>query len=357
MTGSDKTEKPTPRRRQDARKKGQVAKSMEINTAVVLLAGLGVLAALGPKMLSELENLLVEGLQRAGDPTLTESEEGLIKLAASGAKSFAWVVGPIAAVAMIAGVVASVAQVRLKFTPHVLKPSLKKLSPLQGMKKVFGPQAVFEGLKATAKTGIVAAVAFMAVWPKLPELAALVGLPPAAILGLLGSLVLSVGFKAGGALAVIAAVDWAWQRRRHEKSLKMTKEELRREAKQSEVPPEVRRAIKQRQFEMARRRMLADVPTADVVVTNPTHYAIALRYDGDRPAPEIVARGMDLVARAIREIAEEHGVPIVSNPPLARALYKDVELGTEIPERFFQAVAEVLAFVYRTSGRRRRRRA
>ncbi len=355
MSGGDKTEKPTPRRRSDARKKGQVAKSMEINTAVVLLASLAVLSLFGPRMLSELEEMLAEGLTRAGDPSQAAGGDSLMQLFSWGARSFATIGAPVMLVALVAGVLASVSQVRLKFTPHVLKPSLKKLNPLQGMKRIFGPQAVFEGLKATVKTGIVALVAFLAVWPKLPELAALVGLPPAAILGLLGSLVLSVGFKAGAALVLIAAVDWAWQKRRHEKGLKMTKEELRREAKQAEVPPEVRRAIKQRQYEMARRRMLADVPTADVVVTNPTHYAIALRYDGDKPAPEIVARGADLVAQAIREVAEEHGVPVVSDPPLARALYRDVEIGQEIPERFFQAVAEVLAFVYRTSGRRRRR--
>jgi flagellar biosynthetic protein FlhB len=134
----------------------------------------------------------------------------------------------------------------------------------------------------------------------------------------------------------------------------MTRQEVRLEARQADVAPEVRGQIRRRQLESARRRMMADVPTADVVVTNPTHFAVALRYDGSTPAPVVVARGADLVAAAIRSIAREHGVPVLSSPPLARALYHDVELGEMVPDRFFAAVAEVLAFVYRTSGRRRR---
>jgi flagellar biosynthetic protein FlhB len=151
---------------------------------------------------------------------------------------------------------------------------------------------------------------------------------------------------------LIAAADYAWQRRRHEKSLKMSKEEVKQEARQQDIAPEVRGAIKRKQFELARKRMLADVPTADVVVTNPTHYAVALRYDGTRAAPQVVAKGVDVVAAAIRRVAEEHGVPLLANPPLARALYREVDLGSEIPETFFAAVAEVLAFVYRRAGRR-----
>jgi flagellar biosynthetic protein FlhB len=169
-------------------------------------------------------------------------------------------------------------------------------------------------------------------------------------------MVLDIALRAIAALVVLAAADLVWQRYRHEKSLRMTRQEVRQEARQSDVAPEVRTHIRRRQLEAARRRMMADVPTADVVVTNPTHFAVALRYDGKKPAPEVVARGADLVAAAIRELARDHGVPVLSNPPLARALYHDVELGQMVPERFFAAVAEVLAFVYRTSGRRVRRR-
>ena len=156
------------------------------------------------------------------------------------------------------------------------------------------------------------------------------------------------------AFLIIGIIDFTWQRHQHEKSLKMTKEEVRQEARQSDLAPEVRRSIRRRQFARARKRMIADVATADVVVTNPTHYAVALRYDGSRPAPEIVAKGVDLVAAAIRAAAEEASVPILTNPPLARALHREVEIGQMIPDEFFAAVAEVLAYVFRTARRRNR---
>jgi flagellar biosynthetic protein FlhB len=255
----------------------------------------------------------------------------------------------------LVGVLANVAQVRFKVTTHVIKPQIKKLNPLQGFKKMFGPQGLFEAAKATAKTSVIGIVVFLAIWPKLPDLAVLVGLPPAALLTELAQSILAIGFRAAGAFAVIAAVDYIWQRRQHEKSLKMSKDEVKQEARQSDVAPEVRGAIRRRQFEQARRRMLADVPTADVVVTNPTHFAVALRYDGTKVAPEVVAKGADLIAKAIREAAAEHDVPIVSNPPLARKLYREIEIGHLVPEDLYAAVAEVLAFVFRTAGRRRRK--
>jgi flagellar biosynthetic protein FlhB len=159
------------------------------------------------------------------------------------------------------------------------------------------------------------------------------------------------------AFILIGIIDFAWQRYQHEKSLKMTKEEIRQESRQSDLAPEVRGAIRRRRYAQARKRMMADVATADVVVTNPTHFAVALRYDGTRPAPEVVAKGVDLVAAAIRKAAEDASVPVLQNPPLARAIYREVEIGQMIPDEFFAAVAEVLAFVFRHAGRRRRRAA
>jgi flagellar biosynthetic protein FlhB len=180
------------------------------------------------------------------------------------------------------------------------------------------------------------------------------GLPPGALMMMLAGMIGRIALYVCLAFAVIAAADYAFQRRRHEKQLRMTRDEVKQEQRQSDVAPEVRGAIRRRQFQQARKRMIADVATADVVITNPTHFAVALRYDGSKPAPELIAKGVDLVAAAIREEAEKHGVTVLSNPPLARALHREVELGQMIPESFFQAVAEVLAFVYRTAGRRRR---
>jgi flagellar biosynthetic protein FlhB len=258
----------------------------------------------------------------------------------------------VALAALAGGLVANVAQVRPRLNLSVAKPSFERLSPMAGFKRLFGKSAIFETLKAVAKTGLVALVAASALRGRMSELGAIVGMPPAAIMAELGSLVFSVAIRAAGALALLAVIDYVWQRRRHEQSLRMTKEEIKQELRQSDVAPEVRAAIRRRQFQQARKRMMAEVATADVVVTNPTHYAVALRYDGTKPAPEVVAKGVDLVAAAIRREAGEHGVPVLQNPPLARSLYAQVELGQMIPDEFFAAVAEVLAFVYRMAGRR-----
>lgn len=352
-SGGDRTEKATPKRRADARRKGQVARSQEVNTAVVLAATVGVLVLAGPRILHGLEQTVREGLIRAGDPD-NASGGRLPDVARACLTAVATAVLPFAVIALVTGSLASVAQVRLRFSPEAIKPSWRKLDPVAGIKRILGPNGLFEGGKAIVKTAVVGIVALLAVWPALPRLGSLVGISPRALPAVAGTEVVNVAIRAVAALAVLAVLDYLWQRYRHEKSLRMTREEVRLEVRQNDLAPEVRGQIRRRQAEAARRRMMADIPTADVVVTNPTHYAVALRYDGTKPAPEVVARGADNVAAAIRQLARDHGVPLLSNPPLARALYRDVPLGSVVPERLFAAVAEVLAFVYRTSGRRRR---
>jgi flagellar biosynthetic protein FlhB len=354
-SAADRTEKATPKRRQEAQKKGQIARSIEVNTAVVLLATVAALAVFGPRMLTNLENVVRDGLLTAGDPD-NASRGSIGEILRHNLSELVRAVAPIALIAMAAGLLASMLQVRPRITTAAIKPSFKKLNPLTGFKRVFGVNALVECGKAIAKTIVVGAVTFFAVWPELQSLGALVGLSPEALPAFTGGMVMHIATRAVAALLVLAALDFVYQRYRHEKSLRMSKQEVKQEGRQSDIAPEVRGQIRRRQLEAARSRMMADVPTADVVVTNPTHFAVALRYDGTKPAPEVVARGADLVAAAIREIARDHGVPVLSNPPLARALYHDVEVGHMIPDRFFAAVAEVLAFVYRTSGRRVRRR-
>src|SRR5262245_23040479 len=221
-TAGDKTEKPTPKRRDEARRRGQVARSVEVNTAIVLLAGLGILAAMGPSIMRGLETLLRQGLERAGDPDNADAD-GLQDIVPWALEGFARAVAPVALAVLVAGVFASVLQVRLKITPQALKPSFKKLNPIQGLKRVFGPAGLFEAGKAVTKTAIVAFVAFLAVWPELPTLASLVGMDPRALPAEIGALVLRVGLKSAVALVLIAAVDYAWQRHRHEKQLRMSK--------------------------------------------------------------------------------------------------------------------------------------
>jgi flagellar biosynthesis protein FlhB len=352
--GEERTEKATPKRRNKLRKEGRVAKSMEINSTAVLLATLAALAIDGSRLLGAMEKIVHDGLARTGQPGLVTDGPGLASLVMSSLSSFAWAVAPVAAAAAAAGVIASVSQVGLHFSTKALQPSFQKLNIAAGLKRMFGVNQSVELAKSLVKVSIVGGIGGTAIWSRMSSFGGMVGLPPGQMLVTLAGLVLSIGFEVGAALFVVAAFDYLWQRHKHQKSAKMTKDEVKREAREADLPPELRGQIRRKQSEAARKRMVADVPTADVVVVNPTHYAVALRYDGTKPAPEVVAKGVDYLALTIRRIAEEAGVTVVHEAPLARALYRDVDLGHMIPEEFFHAVAEVLAFVFRTAGRRRR---
>jgi flagellar biosynthesis protein FlhB len=232
-----------------------------------------------------------------------------------------------------------------------MKPDFKKINPLTGAKNLFGPNAIFETGKSVTKVAVVGAIAALAVFPKLSELAALVGMPPAALVPMLAQTVLGIAQRAAAAYLVIAFADFGYQRWRHEKQLRMDKQEVKDEFKQTQLPQEVRGQMRRRAMSLSQSRMMDAVPTADVVVTNPTHYSVALRYDPEQPAPVVVAKGKDHLAFRIREIAGEHGVAIVPDPPLARSLHATVEVGHMIPEELFQAVAQLLAYVYRVARR------
>jgi flagellar biosynthetic protein FlhB len=348
---SDKTEKATPKKKEDARKKGQVARSADLNGAVVLLAALLALSAAGPYTWSKVLEATYQVLALVSDPSVVE-RDGVGPLLASVFMSTGLAIAPLAFVCVIAGTLASVGQVGLKPSVEALKPDPKRLNPISGAKNLFGSHAVFETFKNIAKVSVVGAIAWMAVVPKLDELAGLVGMPPAELLATLCSTVLSIAQRAALAYLVIAIVDYAWQRYSHEKKLRMEVKEVKDEAKQQGVPAEVRTAQRRRQLQAATARMMDAVPTADVVVMNPTHYAVALKYDSSQPAPVCVAKGMDHLALRMRAIAEEAGVTVVVEPPLARSLYASVEVGRMIPEELFQAVAQLLAYVYRVAGAR-----
>jgi flagellar biosynthetic protein FlhB len=249
--------------------------------------------------------------------------------------------------------VANVVQVGWHPTLTPLKPNFGRLNPATGFRNLFGTSGLFETGKALAKVAVVGAVAAMTLLPQLTNLGASVGTPPAALAHLMSSSVLGIAQRVAIAYVLLGVVDMVWQRRRLQKSLKMTKQEVKDESRQSDLAPEIKGAIRRRQIAAARARMMAAVPTADVVVTNPTHYAVALSYDGTQPAPVVVAKGKDQVALQIRRIAEENDVPIVPDPPLARSLHAAVELGQMIPAELYAAVAQVLAFVYRMAGRRK----
>jgi flagellar biosynthetic protein FlhB len=349
--GGDKTEKATPKRREEARKKGQVAKSPDLNGAVVLLSSLFALSIWGPNIWHEMGASMRGTLAMISQPQVV-TPGGIGKLFMEGGRTALLAVAPIAIVCLVFGVMSNIGQVKLKPSLHGLKPDFKRIDPLKGFKNLFGPNLLFEGVKNLTKVAIVGAITAFAVVPKLDDLAALVGMAPADLVSELSNTVLGIAQRAAIAYILIGLADFAYQRWRHEKSLRMDKQEVKEEQKSFTSPPEVRSAMRRRQMAAARARMMSAVPEADVVVTNPTHYAVALVYDGLKPAPEVLAKGQDLVAAQIRRVAEENGVPVISDPPLARSLHASVEVGRQVPEELFAAVAQLLAFVYRVANRK-----
>ena len=352
MAAENKTEKATPKKLAEARKKGQVARSVDLNGAIVLMASLFALSAFGPKMLASMEEAMITVLQLTRHPEIVEIQ-GIGTLFSRVARHVALAAAPIAAVCMIAGVLVNVAQVGIKPMPAGIKPDFKKLNPLTGAKNLFGPNAIAESLKNVAKVSAVGGIVALAVFPKLEELASRVGMPAAELLPHLAKEVLAIAQRAAMAYLVIAVADVIYQRWRFAKQMRMDKQEVKDEHKQQELPSEVRGQQRRRAMELARARMMDAVPTADVIVTNPTHFSVALRYDGEHPAPIVVAKGQDVLALRIRELARERGVSVVPDPPLARALYASVEVGRMIPEELYEAVAQLLAYVYRVAGARK----
>ncbi|MGO9792265.1 MAG: flagellar biosynthesis protein FlhB [Solirubrobacteraceae bacterium] len=353
MPREDRTEKATPKHRKRAREKGQVARSSDLGGSVVVVTGLLMLSIVGPQVVDAGASTLRAMFGQIAQPSRATTGAGLDSLMHSTLSTMLLAVAPIAGGCMLAGVLAGVAQVGFRPTPQALKPDFRRINPASGLKNLLGPNAIFEAFKTVAKIAVVGAVAALALLPGLTSLAADVGISPAGLGALSARSALAVAQRAAFAYLIVGLLDYAWKRYRHEKQLKMTKQEVKDENRQYGVSAEVRAAIRRRQMQAARARMMAAVPDADVVITNPTHFAVALVYDGTRTAPEVVAKGKDLIAAQIRRVAEEHDVPVISDPPLARALHASVEIGQIIPEELYAAVARVLAFVYRLAGRAR----
>ena len=353
MAKDDKTEKATPKRRKESRKKGQVAKSTELNSALVLGGGLIALTSFGPAVVNSAAGSMRAIFELISRPDEVSSGAGLNGLVHIVLNTMLGTVAPIAGICLGVGVLANVVQVGFRPSFHVLKPKFKKLNPATGAKNLFGPRLFFETGKALSKVSVVGAVVAMALVPQITSLHTNLGTTPLALLGLLGSGAKAIMERAAIAYLLIAIVDVIWQRRRNTKQMKMTKQEVKDEFKNLSLPPEVKSALRRRAILASRARMMAAVPQADVVVTNPTHYAVALSYDGNHPAPIVVAKGKDFIALQIRRIAEENDVPIVPDPPLARSLHGSVEIDQMIPVELYAAVAQVLAFVYKLAGRKR----
>lgn len=356
QTGQERTEPATPKRRQDARKKGQVARSREIPVAVGILAGAMFFWVAGPALIGGAGDLMRAGFSHVVRPDL--SPPAFRALLLSTAASAIGLLTPLMAVMLAAGVAANVLQTGPVLSLDPLAPKLSKISPAAGLKRIFSAVTLVELVKSILKLAVIAAAVYGVLRAEAGHLPELAGRDPHVLLPYLGAVAFRVAVTTGMVLLVVAVVDLGFQRFEHEKRLRMTRQEVKREMRETEGDPMVRARIRSIQREAARKRMMADVPGADVVVTNPTHLSVALKYEGaTMAAPRVVAKGAGHVAMRIREIAREAGVPVLEDKPLARALYKTVEVGREIPFDLYQAVAEVLAFVYRVNDGRRQRAA
>lgn len=343
----EKTEKATPKKRQDSRKKGQVLKSQDVTTAIVLLfVFLFLFFAAGfmrDRFFVFFSHTFTEFIPIKSldiDQTMIIYKDMVIQMA--------YILLPIMVVAVIAAITGNLAQFGLLFTSETLKFDLKKIDPIKGLKRIFSIRALVELLKSLLKISFIGSVTSLLLVMNIEKVLGLAFKTPHDTLVTVGQLVALMGIVASFVLLFISILDYFYQRYDYEKNLRMSKQDIKDEYKNTEGDPIIKSRIKQRQREMAMRRMMQEVPQADVVITNPTHFAIALKYDDEKmDAPIVIAKGADFIAQKIKLIAKEHNIVMVENRPLARALYDDVEIGDRIPDEFFKAVAEILAYVYR----------
>lgn len=342
----EKTEKPTAQKNKQSRKEGQVPRTQELGGwATLLIVAMALPVALKHELMA-LRELMVEAFALPKGAT-TDAALALVR---EGGLHVLLALVLLGSAVMIVGVAATVAQGGFYLATKSMKPKLSKLDPIKGAKRIFGPQSLWEGAKVVLKSAVLGVFLYSAVKSMVPLIGGLVPIP--VVLSTVAEEALALIRNIAIAGLVMAAADYAMQRRRVGKQTRMTKDEVKQESKQSEGDPLVKSAMRGRQLAAARNRMMADIPEADVVLVNPTHFAIALRYDAERGAPRVVARGAGEVASKIRERALESGVPMVRDVPLARALYSSTQVGQEIPQELYAAVAQVLAFVItrRTQG-------
>jgi flagellar biosynthetic protein FlhB len=356
MSGAgEKTEKATPKRKQKARQDGQVAKSQDLNSAIVLIVGFTLLFVMGSFMYMELTNILIGKLSKLNVDEITM--EGIIPFFIAHIITVAKLLAPLLFGLMFFGVISNLSQVGPLFTTKPLKPNPTKLNPINGFKRIFSLKGIVELIKGILKVVIIGGVGFATIYSQRGKLISLSGVDINASMQILYETIFAISWKVCIILLVVGLIDYFYQKYEFEKSIKMTKQDVKDEFKNMEGNPQIKRKVKSIQMQMAQTRMMGKVPEADVIVTNPTHFAIALKYDPNTaPAPIVIAKGVDNIAKKIKEIAKEHKVPIVENKPLARSLYKLVDLDHMVPEELFVAVAEVLAYVYKKNKNRKKKK-
>jgi flagellar biosynthetic protein FlhB len=347
---SQKTEEPTPKKIEESRKKGQVALSREVNNWVMLFFGTVVVLALGPAALNKLTDFMAGFIERAHLMPSAPGGVGIV-LGQSFWEVFGILVVPLI-VLVIAAFMSPFLQIGPLFAPGIIKPDFSKVSPMGGVKRLFSMRSLMEFVKGILKIGIIGFVGFLLLKPFYGSIDHMVGLPVPMMMGEMQALILRLMSGILVVLLVVAVTDLVYQRYEHNKKMRMTKQELKDEYKQTEGDPHVRAKLRQLRQEKARTRMMQAVPEADVIITNPTHYSLALKYDPDEmDAPVLVAKGVDELAMRIREVAKENDIPLYENKPLARAMYDTVELDEMVPEQHYKAVAEVISYVFQLKGK------
>ncbi len=347
----EKTEEATSKKKKDSRKEGQVAKSEEFSTAFMLIIMFFALSQFAGYMYNGLLSMFYYNIDVQIDYKNTFDVTFLARYVSFAFTRIILIVAPLLVVAMIVGIITNLAQVGWEPTTKPLKPKFSKLNPISGFKKIFSLKAIITLIKSIAKLIIIILIVYNYIKDRIIFIPLLFQHEVEIIIGFIGETIVGLGITVGAFYIFVAIGDYVYVKFKHKKDLKMSKQEVKDEYKNSEGDPQVKGKIKQRMREAAMRRMMSDLPSADVIITNPTHYAVAIKYDREKSvAPTVVGKGADHMAKKIREIAKEHNIEIVENKPLARTLYSTVDIGGEIPPELYKTVAEILAYVYKLKG-------
>lgn len=342
----EKTEQPTPKKIRDARKEGKVAQSQDLGSAAVLMGGVLFLLLIGPSMIDQLGwafKVIYQGI-----PYLEVTPNSVVGHFRNGGMFMAKMLVPFVLPLLIIGLLARVLQTGWLLSSKSLKPKFSKMNPINNLKNIVGSRGMVELAKGIFKIIIVGLIGYLTILAEIPRFVMLIDKDIPAVMSTIGKVALKLGIRISIAMLLLAILDFMYQKWKHTKDLKMTKQEVKDEHKQSEGDPQVKSRIRQIQLKVSLNRMISNMPEADVVVTNPTHVAVALKYDPvEMKAPRVIAKGKRKLALRIKNIAREHDIPVIEQPELARALYRSTEIGWDIPYELFQAVAEVLALVYR----------
>ena len=347
---SQKTEEPTQKKLDDSRKKGQVPSSREVNNWFMILAGTIIVAMIAPSMSTDIKGVLLKFL--AAPHAIPVEAGSLVDILGQTATEIGFIMVIPILLLLVAAFSSTMVQNGLVVAVDRIQPKLERASPMAGAKRLFSLKSVVEFLKGVAKITIVGAIATMLMLPSFEGLDQIVRMEIGGAANLLHALVSKLLFGVLAVVTIIAAIDFLYQRFEHMKQMRMSRQEIKDEYKQTEGDPVIKQRLRQVRHERARQRTMAAVPDASVIITNPTHFAVALKYElDDMEAPVLIAKGQDFLALKIREVAEEHDIPIVENPPVARALYANVEVDQEIPQEHFKAVAEIIGYVFRLKGK------